>query len=30
MEYVRLPDVDLPGGAKLETSSINISYRLRF
>ena len=30
MEYDQLPDVDLSGGAKVETSSINISYRLRF
>jgi len=30
MEFVQLPDVDLTGGAKVETSSINISYRLRF
>lgn len=30
MEYSQLPDVDLPGGAKVETTSINISYRLLF
>ncbi|WP_455211853.1 outer membrane beta-barrel protein [Kaarinaea lacus] len=30
MEYAQLPDVDLPGGGKLETSSIDISYRLMF
>ena len=29
MEYSVLPDVDLPGG-QVETSSINISYRLMF
>jgi hypothetical protein len=30
MEYDQLPDVDLPGGGKVETTSINISYRLQF
>ena len=30
MEYAQLPDVDLSGGAKVETSSINIGYRLLF
>jgi hypothetical protein len=30
MGYNQLPDVDLPGGAKVETSSINVSYRLLF
>ena len=30
MEYMQLPDIDLNAGNKLETSSINLGYRLRF
>jgi hypothetical protein len=30
MEYMQLPDIDLDAGGKLETSSINLGYRLRF
>jgi len=30
MEYQVLPEIDLPEGGKLETSSINLGYRLRF
>jgi opacity protein-like surface antigen len=30
LEYTQLPDVDVSGGNKVETSSINISYRVLF